>query len=82
MCPPLSLTRQSALDALADLEKQGLALSPRSIAGLRRRIEAINHLWPLSLLSQPALAAEDNLNPQCAQEGLCPAQAPSESGGL
>jgi CHAD domain-containing protein len=32
---------QSALDALADLEKHGLALSPRSIAGLRRRIEEI-----------------------------------------
>jgi CHAD domain-containing protein len=32
---------QSALDALADLEKSGLALSPRSIAGLRRRIEEI-----------------------------------------
>ena len=32
---------QSALDALADLEKHGLALSPRSIAGLRRRVEAI-----------------------------------------
>lgn len=32
---------QSALDALADLEKHGLALSPRSISGLRRRIELI-----------------------------------------
>ena len=32
---------QSALDALADLEKQGLALSPRSIAGVRGRIEDI-----------------------------------------
>src|SRR5215831_3107113 len=32
---------QSALDALADLEKHGLALPPRSIAGLRRRIEEI-----------------------------------------
>jgi CHAD domain-containing protein len=32
---------QSALDALADLEKHGLVLSPRSIAGLRRRIEEI-----------------------------------------
>jgi CHAD domain-containing protein len=32
---------QSALDALADLEKHGLALSPRSIAGLRRRIDEI-----------------------------------------
>jgi CHAD domain-containing protein len=32
---------QSALDALADLEKHGLALSPRSTAGLRRRIGEI-----------------------------------------
>jgi CHAD domain-containing protein len=32
---------QSALDAIADLEKHGLALSPRSIATLRRRIDAI-----------------------------------------
>jgi CHAD domain-containing protein len=32
---------QSALDALVDLEKHGLALSPRSIAFLRRRIEEI-----------------------------------------
>ena len=32
---------QSALDALADLEKHGLALSARSIAGLRARIEEI-----------------------------------------
>lgn len=32
---------QSALDALADLEKHGLALSARSIAGLRQRIVAI-----------------------------------------
>jgi hypothetical protein len=41
MCPPLSLTRQSALDALADLEKQGLALRVRSracAAGSRRLI--------------------------------------------
>jgi CHAD domain-containing protein len=32
---------QSALDALADLEKHGLALSARSVAGLRGRIEQI-----------------------------------------
>jgi CHAD domain-containing protein len=32
---------QSALDALADLEKHGLALSMRSIASLRQRIEEI-----------------------------------------
>jgi CHAD domain-containing protein len=32
---------QSALDALSDLEKHGLALSPRSVAGLRGRIEEI-----------------------------------------
>jgi CHAD domain-containing protein len=32
---------QSALDALGDLEKHGLALSPHSIAGVRERIEEI-----------------------------------------
>jgi CHAD domain-containing protein len=32
---------QSALDALADLEKHELGLAPRSLAGLRKRIEAI-----------------------------------------
>ncbi|HEY7244212.1 MAG TPA: CHAD domain-containing protein [Xanthobacteraceae bacterium] len=32
---------QSALDAFADLEKHGLALSARSISGLRGRIEAL-----------------------------------------
>src|SRR6266700_1068857 len=32
---------QSALDALADLEKHGLTLSARSIVGLRQRIEVI-----------------------------------------
>jgi CHAD domain-containing protein len=32
---------QSALDALTDLEKRGVALSARSVAGLRRRIEQI-----------------------------------------
>jgi CHAD domain-containing protein len=32
---------QSALDALADLEKHGLALSAGSVAGLRRRIDEI-----------------------------------------
>jgi CHAD domain-containing protein len=42
---------QSALDALADLEKHGLALSARSIAGLRKRIEEIRK------------AAETTLNP-------------------
>ncbi|SRR6266508_1933214 len=42
---------QSALDALADLEKHGLALPPRSIAALRGRIEDIRQ------------AAETTLNP-------------------
>jgi CHAD domain-containing protein len=42
---------QSALDALADLAKHGLALSPRSIATLRGRIEDIRK------------AAETTLNP-------------------
>jgi CHAD domain-containing protein len=42
---------QSALDALADVEKHGLALSARSVAGLRARIEEIRK------------AAETTLNP-------------------
>ncbi len=42
---------QSALDALADVEKHGLALSARSVAGLRARIEDIRK------------AAETTLNP-------------------
>jgi len=42
---------QSALDALEDVEKHGLALSARSIAGLRARIEEIRK------------AAETTLNP-------------------
>jgi CHAD domain-containing protein len=41
---------QSALDALADLEKHGLALSPRSIATLRRRIDAIRTAAETTLL--------------------------------
>src|SRR5215468_515245 len=32
---------QSALDALADLEKHSLDLSPRSVAGLRKRIDEV-----------------------------------------
>ena len=42
---------QAALDALADLEKHGLALSARSVAELRTRIEALRK------------AAETTLNP-------------------
>ena len=60
---------QSALDALADLEKHGLALSPRSIAGLRRRIEEIRRsaettlngdmrLRPASALDQASAVVE------------------------
>ena len=30
--------------------------------------------YPDGPRSQPPLAAEDNFNPKCAQEGLCPAQ--------
>lgn len=41
---------QSALDALADLDKNGLALSKRSIAGLRRRIEDIRRSAETTLL--------------------------------
>jgi hypothetical protein len=31
--------------------------------------------------SQPPLAAEDNFNPECAEEALCPAQSASECAG-
>ena len=41
---------QSALDAVADLEKQGLALSPRSIATLRQRIDAVRTAAETTLL--------------------------------
>lgn len=40
---------QSALDALADLDKHGLALSPRSVAGLRKQIEQIRRSAETSL---------------------------------
>jgi hypothetical protein len=30
--------------------------------------------YPDGARSEPPLAVEDNLNPECAQEGLCPAQ--------
>ena len=42
---------QSALDALADLEKHGLALSPRSIKGLRHRIEEIRRAAETTLIN-------------------------------
>jgi CHAD domain-containing protein len=42
---------QSALDALDDLEKHGLALSPRSIKGLRQRIEKIRRAAETTLLN-------------------------------
>ncbi len=42
---------QSALDALADLEKNGLALSPRSVEGLRRRLEAIRNAAETTLIN-------------------------------
>ena len=40
---------QSALDALADLDKHGHSLSPRSVAGLRKRIEQIRRSAETSL---------------------------------
>ena len=40
---------QSALDALADLDKHGLSLPPRSVAGLRQRIEQIRRSAETSL---------------------------------
>jgi CHAD domain-containing protein len=42
---------QSALDALGDLEKHGLALSPRAIAGLRERIEEIARTAEITTLN-------------------------------
>jgi CHAD domain-containing protein len=42
---------QSALDALADIAKHGLELSPRSLAGLRRRIEAIRQAAETTLIN-------------------------------
>jgi CHAD domain-containing protein len=42
---------QSALDALADLAKHELALSPRSLAGLTRRIEAIRQAAETTLIN-------------------------------
>jgi len=41
---------QSALDALADLAKHGLALTPRSLATLRRRIDDIRRAAETTLL--------------------------------
>src|SRR5258708_32088433 len=38
-------------------------------------------LYPDCAHSQPPLAAEDNLNPECAEEALCPAQSASECAG-
>src|SRR5438094_459712 len=37
--------------------------------------------YPDGPRSQPPLAAEDNLNPECAEEGLYPAQPSSECAG-
>src|SRR5260370_35178977 len=37
--------------------------------------------YPDCAHSQPPLAAEDNLNPECAEEALCPAQSASECAG-
>ena len=42
---------QSALDALDDLEKHGLTLSPRSIKALRQRIEEIRRAAETTLLN-------------------------------
>jgi CHAD domain-containing protein len=41
---------QSALDALADLAKHGLALTPRSLATLRRRVDDIRRAAETTLL--------------------------------
>ena len=42
---------QSALDALDDLAKNDLALSPRSVAGLKQRIEAIRQAAETTLIN-------------------------------
>jgi CHAD domain-containing protein len=42
---------QSALDALADLARHGLALSPRSIATVRNRIDAIRQAAETTILT-------------------------------
>jgi CHAD domain-containing protein len=42
---------QSALDALADLAKHELPLSPRSVAGLKQRIEAIRQAAETTLIN-------------------------------
>jgi CHAD domain-containing protein len=42
---------QSALDALADLEKNGLALPPRSIKGVQQRIEEIRRAAETTLIN-------------------------------
>ena len=42
---------QSALDALADLDGHGLALSPRAVAGLRRRLESIRNAAETTLIN-------------------------------
>ena len=46
---------QSALDALADLEKHGLALSARSIAGLRQRIDGVREAAETTLNAEMRL---------------------------
>jgi hypothetical protein len=38
--------------------------------------------YPDGPRSQPPLAAEDDLNPEWAEEGLCPAQPTSECAGV
>jgi CHAD domain-containing protein len=53
---------QSALDALADLEKNGLALSARSITGLRRRIEEIRQAAETTLNADMRLRLGSALN--------------------
>ena len=86
---------QSALDALDDLIKHGLALSPRSIAGLRSRIEAIRRSaettldaemrrrlverWPLHTLTFDAVADQLSRFYREARR-LLPAHWPSADG--
>jgi CHAD domain-containing protein len=63
---------QSALDALADLERHGLALSAGSIAGLRRRIEDIRRAAETALNADMRLRLSSALDAAQAAVGRWP----------
>jgi CHAD domain-containing protein len=68
---------QSALDALADLEKHGLALSARSIGSLRRRIEAIRKAAETTLDADMRLRLGSALDRAAAAVERWPLSAPT-----